>query len=556
MIKHLRRDFLVYTSLLRAPASIRLLLILLYICINVHTLHAQTRLPVFAGGERTGEIVFKDTLEQASQIRHTLTVLWKQGYLFAAVDSVSSRGLYLYRGSKYPFAQDSRRIDPLKAAEIELRKWTYHGYPFAQIRWDSLRLERGVVRGKPVVEPGPFILNDSLVLVKPVRVRPSYLWHVLDMQDGAPFSERDFRLAASRLGRVPFLKVNKVPDISFQDGKAWMYLDLTEKKTGRFQGVLGMLPNQAAEGKVLFTGAINLHLMNLFASGKELLVDWQGFAEKSQKMSLRYGHPYLLGSRISTAWEFDLLRQDTSFLQQRGKAAFTVPTGKLGRLGLYYERMNAAVLTSNTATIVQRDLQAFSRNIYGVTYATGTAFGQIISAENQWRATFGAGVGEKRMERLNGMPENYYEGVSFRSFSCTGLVELEGQRMLSKATAVYGRVHGGWIQNEEIASTEKFRVGGLMTFRGFNEQFFFVDDYAVGQMEWRQYFEEASYFFAFYDQGIMRLDKWETPLGLGGGFALNTSSGTFNFAMAMGRSRDVPFDLSGMKIHFGYVSVF
>jgi len=112
------------------------------------------------------------------------------------------------------------------------------------------------------------------------------------------------------------------------------------------------------------------------------------------------------------------------------------------------------------------------------------------------------------------------------------------------------------LANRQDFSNQLYRIGGLQTLRGFNEQFFFTSSYFISQMEWRLFFEEESYLFAFYDQGFLHTERWQLPLGLGGGFSLLTNSGLFSFALAVGRSQDIPFELANMKIHFGYLSRF
>ena len=52
------------------------------------------------------------------------------------------------------------------------------------------------------------------------------------------------------------------------------------------------------------------------------------------------------------------------------------------------------------------------------------------------------------------------------------------------------------------------------------------------------------------------MDEAEWPVGLGTGLSLETNSGVFSFAMALGRTKEIPWDISNAKIHFGYISQF
>jgi hemolysin activation/secretion protein len=327
-------------------------------------------------------------------------------------------------------------------------------------------------------------------------------------------------------------------------------------KSNRFNGVIGMLPKQSSSEQVLITGMINLHLKNMFASGKSFQLDWQGFAQNSQKLLLNYQHPFFFGSRCTLSFTFDLLRQDTSFLQRHARLEIVWPVGKKGSLGLLTDQFNSSVLTSNIELIVQNKLESFSRNLLGATYRHGRSMEFDPSPNDHWymSATMSAGI--KRRDKLSFFPEVYYIGQNLESVSFISTWSCEWQRMITRFGGLYFKSSGGIIDGQRIPNTEKFRLGGLRSIRGFNEQLFFADAYALLGLEWRQYFEEASFIYAFLDQGLSRQSNWQYLRGVGGGLGLKTNTGAFNFAMALGKAPGFSASLAEMKIHFGYTSVF
>ena len=134
---------------------------------------------------------------------------------------------------------------------------------------------------------------------------------------------------------------------------------------------------------------------------------------------------------------------------------------------------------------------------------------------------------------------------------------LTFQRTLLRRQAIYQELSTGWIENAELLTNELYRLGGLQTLRGFNEKEVFAQQYFLSRLEFRSFFEEESYFFAFYDQIVYRLgNQIDYPFGFGLGFALDTSSGQFTFAIAAGKSENQPLSFNNMKAHFGYVSRF
>ena len=106
-----------------------------------------------------------------------------------------------------------------------------------------------------------------------------------------------------------------------------------------------------------------------------------------------------------------------------------------------------------------------------------------------------------------------------------------------------------------------FRLGGLNTIRGFNENQFFASNYILSNVELRIILESRSYLFLFSDQSYLVFDNGATrisdlPIGFGLGLQLGTKSGDFRFAYALGRSKDSSVNFNQSKIHFGIINRF
>ncbi len=137
------------------------------------------------------------------------------------------------------------------------------------------------------------------------------------------------------------------------------------------------------------------------------------------------------------------------------------------------------------------------------------------------------------------------------------MAHAQWQQILAGKTTLFLGYNMGLYENAQILRNELYRMGGLKSLRGFNENFFFAQNYFLSRLELRQYFEQSSFLFLFYDQLIFNVfEQWNQPLGLGAGLSLNTNNGLFSFAFALGSSSDIPFDINNTKIHLGYTSRF
>jgi len=121
----------------------------------------------------------------------------------------------------------------------------------------------------------------------------------------------------------------------------------------------------------------------------------------------------------------------------------------------------------------------------------------------------------------------------------------------------------GILGKSTVFTNEQFRIGGNQLLRGFNEQNFFTDRYAVNTVEYRFTLKGNSVLFAFSDLAILQIDKtldiYNYPWGLGAGINFETSAGILSLSAAVGRDLSINedfFDLSKPKIHIGYVNLF
>lgn len=132
---------------------------------------------------------------------------------------------------------------------------------------------------------------------------------------------------------------------------------------------------------------------------------------------------------------------------------------------------------------------------------------------------------------------------------------------ISKRSVLKVAIQSGYIANETLFTNELFRLGGLNSLRGHNENVFFASAFGIGSLEYQWYFEPESYFLLFYDQGFLQertsvSSRFDNPSGVGLGLNFAVSSGSFRLVYALGQSRTEIFSFNRAKIHFGLLSRF
>jgi outer membrane protein assembly factor BamA len=150
--------------------------------------------------------------------------------------------------------------------------------------------------------------------------------------------------------------------------------------------------------------------------------------------------------------------------------------------------------------------------------------------------------------------------VDLNSPQYLGKAEIEKHIYIKPSWGIWLRGSGGFTQNQNLLLNDLFRLGGLKSIRGFNENYFYARSYGYLNMEQRLFFGENSFLMVFADLGILEnpyfaasIDK---PISFGAGINLDTGSGVFRFIYGVGKSNLQPLQFSSSRIHFGYLARF
>ncbi len=512
--------------------------------------------------------------DSALMIQNANTVLvewWRQGYVFAGIDSVFQRTIYVHRGDKISttnvrlgyideyedsiiFRGKKNNEQLWDVIDQELEEKGNSGHPFAQVRVNSINYD-DEWNSELVIDPGPLIMFDTLISLNPIDIGKNYLHQALKITPGSTYSEKIYRSISQRLERMPFLRLRSQPDVTFGNGRAQVYLDLEESKSSSFEGVVGFLPGQSNTNDLVITGFLNLELANLLRSGKSLQFAWNRFADQSQSTKIAYIHPYLLSSPLFLQVDFNLLKQDTTFLNQSWLMESGTYLWNSTELFFGFSADNGSLIEPDELDL-ESGIADFKNRAYHIGLRSSYAY-RPFEYGKRFKFALKAAIGEKRIVRNPSVSSGAYDTLALttQKYVLNGLSRF--QIPLKKQLALYHEFRAKLLFNQELLQNELERMGGLNSLRGFNENFFYARNYFLSRMELRQYFEKKSYIMLFYDVMYLRsFNDTQYPQGWGLGLNLNTSNGFFTFATAVGTAKNVPLNFTNVKVHLGYSSRF
>jgi len=534
--------------------------------------------------------VFYSSKERLKELENLLSLIRDQSYLTATVDSMvqdSTRlTAFLTRGKPFKWAHLRKgNVDEVAinlsgyrekiftnkpfyfktASKLMNRILGYyedHGYPFAKVQLDSLSIDGNIISASLKVTKSSAETIDSIVITGTLKLSPKYLYGYLGIKPGDLYDESKVEAISSRLKALPFLVQTKPSQVVFIQDKAKILLYLSKKGANQFNGIIGILPNST--GKITISGDVNLQLKNAFRHGDELGFHWQHLQPLTEKLTINFSYPYLFHTPIGLDENFNLFKQDTTYLQLDNKLGLKYLFIGGDYFEVYYESIVTSLLSTSglqNITVLPPYTDA-TTDFYGIEYKV-RHLDYIYNPRRGYEFLGSAAVGNKTIRENAAINPDAYEGLKLNSIEYRGNVVANYYLpVATRATIKFG-VNGGLIQDPSLLLNDLYRIGGLEILRGFNEQSMYVSQYAVGTVEFHYLLEQNSFLFVFYDQAYVRQTLasaiqyfYDTPSGFGAGMDFQTKAGIFSLSYALGNGKGNPFNFSTGKINFGLVNYF
>jgi outer membrane protein assembly factor BamA len=475
----------------------------------------------------------------------------------AGINQNDSLGLSFRYGKKNKL--DFNEVKHFQQNIIE--NYNDKGYPFARIYNDSLRFDQSEIIGSWSLNKGKYVIWDSLKIKGNLKVRKEFLSKYLNIQISDPYSENDFNKISNRLRNLSFCKEIKPAEIEFVKNKAVLYTYIDKENSNRFDGILGLQSNEDGNENLSVTGEVNLLLNNAFRSGEQINLKWKKFNAESQDLSVSFSYPYLIG-KTGADFNFLLSKQDSTYLSTNLKLGIRLFQKGNRHVKLFYNYHSSSLIsTSHLSGISVLPEYADVKN-----HLVGLGFNHSnldypFNPKRGWKIEGEIGIGTHKIEKNRKIPEYLYDNIDLNS----SLLNLEwnGEINLPLSNKISHRIRSmsGFLNSKNLFVNDLFKIGGLNSLRGFDEDSFRVSSYSIVTNELRFIPERNTSFYlftdiAYYESEILDKTNDDFPIGVGFGLSFATKAGVFSLNYALGKQENQSFDLRNAKIHFGFISRF
>lgn len=456
---------------------------------------------------------------------------------------INERGISRFEG----IVASQINFEKIKAELI--KPYQGQGYYFASLNTEKISMVDGTINLFLKLVSGPLVRIELVRFKGLSRMNPRFVEKLSGLNKKDLLITENLEAAADRIETSGYLKNDSLPRLSANknyDGVEIMFY-LSEERSNRLELGGGYLPARAeAEGE--FIGHIDFRSASLFGNGRriELLLDRKDRA--SSHIEMRFGQPLFIPQHLELNLHFKQIDYDSSYYLFTADVGLTLFTGKKSSLTSRLEW---------TRIEPQRLSQPPSRSIAGtfgyktnsLDYESNPAYGQSISAGFAYI---------RRVSRPDTLVTGVIDNETVFEVGVdnyiTFLKHFVFRTNLENRIRITGR--------ELIDFSEKFKLGGFGSLRGYRHDQFAGRRTLLGQLEirWRQSSKFA--FYVFGDLGVIYLKKEsiekmvdsETLTRIGSGFGLFIGSKTATLTLELGWGEED--GLGDGKIHMGLVTMF
>ncbi len=476
--------------------------------------------------------------------------LKKKGFFFNQLDSLSNSN------PRKAYFNFNKKIDSLlikvndsitkeiKIDELDFfidsisNKIEERGGLFSEISLKNITLEKSKLISELQIRKSTLRKNDTTIIKGYPNFPIKYIENFLKIKKGDIINKTKLNEISKNSNEISFVSEIKKPEVLFTKDSTLLYLYLKKKKTSNFDGLLNFSSDKNNSG-ISFTGYLNLELNNIINKGETFSLLWKANGNENQNFTLNSRIPYIFNSLLSTDIKFIIHKQDSSFLNTQLRTKLSYNLSNKSSVGITYSSETSVKNTNNS--IENDSITSFDNYFFGFIY--------------NYEA--------KKQNNFNDKKIHFQINPTFgkRNTDYQFKLNLTFQYIFDfdKKNSFYIKTKSGYLFSKNNFTNELYRIGGVNSIRGFDEESIFTSGFTYINSEYRYLTSKESYIYSIFDLAHYEPrdnsnDKTIFSLGLGYLFKIGDSQLNMNYTF--GKKTPINSFKSNSRISITYKNFF
>jgi len=510
----------------------------------------------------------KDVLDEINRI---LQQVKKRGFFTARIDSISKADKTF--SAHIDLGKKTNKIIIINKLKPEERTKLYGASQTSESAIDSIKIKTNEFDeftnqllkqidklGKSFSEISyinPILKNDTLIIeltisdssnrtIDKVIVRgynafpEKFISNYFLINTKTVFSKQKLKTISTLTNRLDFIKENKAPEVLFKKDSTHLYLFFDKLGTSSFDGIVNFSSKENGKG-LLLNGNLDLKLNNIFNSGEKFEIIWNKVSDEKTDFKINSYVPYLFNSKFSTTLEFNLYRQDSTFINTNFKFNTDYSINQRSHASVLYRSENSNYLLNT----LNNEITSYSNYFIGLGY-------QMKKLSTSKLYDFNKGI---KLNLIVGKRKTSLESINQLKLHFSVFTNLQ----INDKGYLAIKNESGLLTSKNYLLNELFRIGGANSIRGYNEQSIFTNGYSYSNIEFRYLLDRSSYLYSITDLGAYKessTKKIKKLLGIGAGYQFKINNNFVNIGYVISTNSRTNTKLNNSRLVIKWTSFF
>lgn len=421
-----------------------------------------------------------------------------------------------------------------------LKKLESNGFSMAKVKLINLQKNNNsIVADLSITTEIKRQLND-IVINGYDKFPIGHKKNMLRLYRNKVFNQKNLDKLYNDFEKFRFVKQTKYPEILFTKDSTKVYVYLEKTKPNTFDGYIGFTNDE--NKKVVFSGYVDLALINILNSGEKLSLYWKSDGQDQKTFNLGVEIPYVFKSPFGLKAQLNIFKQDSTFQNTKTAIDLGYYFNYNTRLYLGYQSTESSDIQNvNTSSLSDFDNSFLTTGLEFVDFKNDDF---LFPEKTFFDLKIGTG---KRDSKL--ISDSQFFGSLF----------VKHNFYLNQKNVVNLKSQNFYLQSGNYIVNELQRFGGINSIRGFNENSLQGNLFGSVLSEYRYILSPSLYIHSIIDYGYLQdktADSNQTLLGIGFGFGLLTKNGLFNIVYANGSTNNQDVKLSNSIVHISFKANF
>ncbi|WP_238527949.1 BamA/TamA family outer membrane protein [Aquimarina agarivorans] len=392
---------------------------------------------------------------------------------------------------------------------------------------------------------------DSIIIKGYPKFPRGFLTHYIGIKKNSLYQNKKIQEKVQQLNSLPFVSTIKPAEVLFNPTSTQLYVYINKKNANNFDGFLGFSTDEES-GNLVLDGYLNLSLRNNLNYGEEVNLTYKSDSEEQQQFTVQAKLPYLFKLPLGVEAGLHIFRQ---------RDVFSTTEQKIGLNYAFTPQIEALV------GFKQYESADLNENEFILGTVTDDFDASFFHLESRYVKKQNSLLFPIKTKVIAHTEIGSRSQIDITTNQLKIGLQFSHIFQLNRRNSIYVANNAQFFNSNNFLTNELFRLGGILSIRGFEENSLRASIFNVLNTEYRFQLSETIYAhsivdFAFTDNQAPQSSTNPEPIGqnqltsFGVGLGMLTKAGLFRLNYANGTSDDIPFEFGNSKVNLSLTAFF